>query len=216
MLISHRKRFLFIQNPKTASTSVEAVLDPYSKKLTQKMIDSVSNPPEGWRPEPRPKHGGLYTASVVFGPSVLDEYYIFSVVRHPVDYLLSWFYFRKRAEIADPLHRAHKNYLGDMCLDEYLRQIENGERKRPDSITRRLRVPESDGLVDTRVKLCRYESLEEDLKACCKEIGIRMRKLPRKNVSEQRRKLRAGDLDDYTCQRIMDIYQEEARVLGYE
>ncbi len=95
MLISVEKRFLFVANTKTASTSIEQVLAPYAE------IRRGGTPAR--------KHVSLHEVmqayDFMFAQDEHDpaRYFKFGVMRDPVDWITSWFRYRKGNDVEAPL-----------------------------------------------------------------------------------------------------------------
>jgi hypothetical protein len=95
MLISVQKRFVFVANTKAASTSIEAMLAPHAE---------IARPGGA-----RLKHISLGTIRYDYGflfdlPEYpFESFFRFGVFRDPVDWLGSWFRFRKGNQVEAPL-----------------------------------------------------------------------------------------------------------------
>lgn len=74
MIVSKEKEFIFIEVPKTASTSIKLLLEPYSDE------------------NDIPKHATANAAKRQLGGS-FDQYTTYAVVRRPYDWLSSWYKF---------------------------------------------------------------------------------------------------------------------------
>lgn len=86
MLIGVKKRFIFIANSKTASTSIESALIPYAE------INRSGSPKRkhiSWR-ETRKEYNFLFRI-----PSYKpQDFFKFGVVREPVEWVISWYNYR--------------------------------------------------------------------------------------------------------------------------
>ena len=95
MLISTQKSFVFVANTKTASTSIEAALMPWSD------IHRAG--------APHRKHTSIRHLEAhypdVFGPGGKRpaDFFRFGVMRDPVEWLGSWFRYRKGNKTDSPL-----------------------------------------------------------------------------------------------------------------
>ena len=95
MLISVYKRFVFIANTKTASTSIEAAL------LTHSEIARLGTPAR--------KHirlaETLRTYHFLFGQEKFapDRFFKFGVMREPLDWIHSWYRYRRGNKVDKPL-----------------------------------------------------------------------------------------------------------------
>lgn len=93
MLISTRHRFVFVANTKSASTAIEEALGPYADYRH----DGT----------PRRKHLPLARAERalprLFAAQPLEGHFCFGVMREPLDWITSWFRYRKQTHVEDPL-----------------------------------------------------------------------------------------------------------------
>ncbi len=95
MLLSIEKRFLFVANTKTASTSIEVALKPFSEIVRAGT--------------PERKHTSLHDIlnlyDFVFARPEhhADLFFKFGVMRDPIDWINSWFRYRKGNEVEAPL-----------------------------------------------------------------------------------------------------------------
>lgn len=95
MLISVKKRFVFVANTKAASTSIEAAL------ARQAEISRPGGPQEKHTPLAfvRWEYRFLFTAP----ETPFDGFFKFGVMREPMDWIESWFRYRKGNKVASPL-----------------------------------------------------------------------------------------------------------------
>src|ERR1700733_3491931 len=87
MIISHSKRFIFVHIHKAGGTSVEQALDPFL--AWNDLI--LGGSPLGERMQAPykkkfglSKHSAVSEIETVCGPRYLEEYFVFSLVRHPL------------------------------------------------------------------------------------------------------------------------------------
>lgn len=95
MLIGVRKRFIFVANTKTASTSIENMIASQVEIMRggsprQKHIMLRDVRKEYWFLFDRPDHA-------------FDTYFKFGVMRDPIDWIVSWYRYRKGNKTASPL-----------------------------------------------------------------------------------------------------------------
>lgn len=95
MLIGVHKRFVFVANTKTASTSIEHVLMEHSECL------ALGNP----RRKHMPLADVLKSYHFLFGqPNHKPEtYFKFGVMRDPIEWIGSWFRYRRGNQVESPL-----------------------------------------------------------------------------------------------------------------
>lgn len=106
MLLSLTKKFLFIANLKTASTSIERVLGPYSDiRLTQSRFG---------------KHQSFAEFAERFrwllNVANVNDLFIFGVMRDPVDYVLSLY----NSHRVDQFRGSPKLYTGNMDFAQFI------------------------------------------------------------------------------------------------
>lgn len=112
MLVSRKYNYVFFCNRKSASTSVENMLIPYSD------LKFLGNAPF--------RHTSylLYEAHILpyikslFGPDQNLE--VIYVVREPISWLNSWYRFRLRPELRDPANPKHHNSTYNVDFIEFL------------------------------------------------------------------------------------------------
>jgi hypothetical protein len=108
MLISLDHKLAFLAVPKTGTTAIEAAL--------QKHADIVFRGPPGIKHMTAPKFEAMmrpYLATVE-GEGVQS----FAIMRHPVDQLLSWYFYRRRVDGSGDQNIAHSTR--DMPLDAFI------------------------------------------------------------------------------------------------
>lgn len=95
MLLSFEKRFLFVANTKTASTSIEVALTPYAEIV------------RGGTPER--KHTPLSQLYELYDEVFREPgqepqtFFTFGVMRDPIEWIGSWFRYRKGNQVDAPL-----------------------------------------------------------------------------------------------------------------
>lgn len=167
MLLSLTKKFVFIANLKTASTSIERVLAPYSElRLTQ-------------------SNHGKHQSFVEFAERFkwmlsvvnVDELFVFGVIRDPVDYVLSLYNSHRREQFKD----SPRLYTGDM---DFARFITQWVPRNADQLKNQyLRFVSAEGRLVTNL-LISYDKLEAGLEIVANKIGVPdLTKLPRANAS---------------------------------
>lgn len=167
MLLSLTKKFVFIANLKTASTSIERVLAMHSElRLTQ-------------------SNHGKHQSFVEFAErfkwmlslSNIDELFVFGVIRDPVDYVLSLYNSHRR----DQFKENPRLYTGEM---DFARFIAQWVPRNADQLKNQyLRFVGTEGRLVTNL-LISYDKLDAGLEVVAKKIGVPdLTKLPRANAS---------------------------------
>jgi hypothetical protein len=96
MIISHSRKFTFVHLHKAGGTSVEIALDPYLS--WNDLILGSTKFGQGINKEYRARHGLFKHSSVadierICGSAFTDDFYLFALVRHPVDRICSLYNF---------------------------------------------------------------------------------------------------------------------------
>lgn len=169
MLLSLTKKFLFIANLKTASTSIERVLAGHSElRLTH---------------SPFGKHQSFAEFAERFrwmlSLTNIEDIFIFGVIRDPVDYVLSLYNSHKREQFKDN----PKLYTGDM---DFARFITQWVPRNADQLKNQYaRFVSAEGRLITNL-LISYDKLDAGLEIVAGKIGVPdLTKLPRANTSPE-------------------------------
>ena len=169
MLLSLTKKFIFIANLKTASTSIERVLSGHCElRLTQAQFakhQTFAEFAERFR----------WMLSLVN----MQDMFIFGVIREPVDFALSLYNSHKRDQFKDN----PRLYTGDMDFAQF---ITHWVPRNADQIKNQyVRFVGSEGRPITNF-LISYDKLEAGLAIVAKRIGVpELTQLPRANTSPE-------------------------------
>lgn len=110
MLLSLTHNYLFIANQKVASESLHLIAGD-DADLAFARIGSL-------------KHCEFDELAAMLDEHALDvdlsQLFVFSVVREPAEWYVSWYNSRARVGLANPDHRRHQVYTGNVSFDEYL------------------------------------------------------------------------------------------------
>lgn len=87
MIISHSKKYIYLASPKTASCS-----------LTRVLRDSLSEE-DYFSREYGSKHLAAIEARRLVGPKIWNEYFKFTIVRNPYDWVVSWYCYCKHLSL---------------------------------------------------------------------------------------------------------------------
>lgn len=175
MLISRRRRFLFVHVYKNAGTSITAALLPYAAKPWEVVASRalrrlhIRAP---FDPQPYTEHISAGELAQALGRKAFDALFSFAIVRNPWDWQVSLFQYMRK----EPRHPQHALAMAFENFDAYIRwRCRNEVRLQKDFI----HSPEGELLVDF---VGRFENLEADFAAICSRIGISA-SLPQLNVS---------------------------------
>ncbi len=242
MIISHRHRFIFVHIPKTAGEAVTAALEPV---LGPDDI-VLKGEADAWLRAHRDrryrdlggigKHSKARVVRAAF-PEEWDDYLTFTVVRHPVDRLISfyrylgtiaarrdrprpqhlWFRLTAAGRRADPDGwEAMRVYRRTTSFSEFLQP--------PDGSPNRLLLPQASyvsvqpddrPIVDV---VGRFENLAEDFRQVTTRLGLDDLRLPKRNQSSARAQL-APDRVSATAadgEFLARRYAKDFRLFGYD
>jgi hypothetical protein len=190
MLLSLTKKFLFLANLKTASTSIERVLGPHCElRLNQSRFG---------------KHQSFSEFAERFkwllGCANVNDLFIFGVMRDPVEYVLSIYNSHKR----DVFRDTPRLYTGEMDFGQFISQWapRNADQLRPQHV----RFTSTEGRIVTNF-LISYDRLEEGLALVGDRLGVpELKNIPKMNVSP-----RGAVRNDLTSEQIAWIEQKFQR-----
>ena len=225
MIVSHEHRFIFVKTKKTAGTSVEIALSRFAGP--RDVITPLTEEDELLRKEcggvgpqnldiPKPRWRRHELARFRAGkpvtyfnhmpaadirrcePRAWREYLTFAVERNPWDLAISGYYWVSRA--GGDLEGIS---LDDFLASERLRGLSNWPRYTVD-----------DRIIVDRV--LRYESLEEELRSLCEELGVGAVELPRAKSSQRSDRRPAGELLSPAQQeRVATVFAREIERFGF-
>lgn len=171
MLIGVRNRFVFVANTKTASTSIEHALAPHAEIMRGG--------------GPARKHMGLAEIlaeyDFLFGQEAHrpEDYFKFGVMRDPVEWILSWYRYRRGNTVEHPLPPGMDFAAFWHRADWNIRRRDGSPNLQSDRFT------DARGAVLADVILP-YSGLQEGFSRICAALGITAG-LPQRNVSQMRR-----------------------------
>lgn len=171
MLYSTEPPFLFFAMNKTGSTSVQAALAPYDRRVRRHALRLRY---ERAHDVPIFKHARPEDVRAIVGPRVWDRSYTFCFVRNPFDRLVSLYhYHRQKRSDSHPL-------ASELDFEEWLAAGGSGSASR----TLVDFVSDADGrqVVDF---VGRFEDIDADFAHVCGELGIDA-SLPQVNASKHR------------------------------
>lgn len=216
MVISHRKKFVFIHIYKTGGTSITDALMPYARPrekfssywYSRKLVSAVnrffalSDNGNRWINGVH-KHATAMEIKGYLGARKFDDYFKFAFVRNPFDLQVSLYHYVRRSQA----HRDHAEANRLAFREFVLRQIEKGAPL------------QSDFLKDeTGATACDYigktEQLESSMEQVFKRIGIPCSVLHHQNRSMQRDKF-AAYYDNMLAEAVGTYYTEDFERFGY-
>jgi hypothetical protein len=200
MLIGIKKRFIFIANTRTASTSIEMFLKGQSDI-------ALTKPEYG-------KHFN-YTAiirkfSFLFAEPNLPAsgYFRFGVVREPLEWVVSWYNYRRRKDLPE----GHPNSCDAIGFEDFAEEVMSKEGRPFARIGRQImKFLDVDGVslgVDYLIPLPR---IHEDFRDICQALHIG--KEPRLDTTVRNASpaaMRAGAVDASLVKRLRGHFAEDA------
>ncbi|MEA2936465.1 MAG: hypothetical protein QOD74_3111 [Variibacter sp.] len=221
MLVSHRKKFIFIKTRKTAGTSIEVFFEPYCRapgcqrpvlESTEESIDEygiVGCRAADIRGRRFYNHMPAEDIRANVDDRLWNSYLKITCTRNPFDQMVSRFWFYRAEETRSALQLLETPQL-QAAFSEWILGTAH--------------LPANDRLIciDGRLaadRVIRYETLRADLNAVCEDIGIPYdedRLVPFK-VDARRRSLHYSDYYNAASRRFVEKFCEtELRLFGYQ
>jgi hypothetical protein len=215
MLLSVRRRFLFVHIAKTGGTSVRAALqrgrwaDPWYWPM---FLCSRFSHLSGHRIATKlPRHAKVVAAKELLPREFFDSLFKFAFVRNPWDLQVSSFHH---------IRRERPQYLGGhQDFEGFLRWKLGPERPFQFHVDTSIEL-QSDYLVDLHGQVVvdfigRYELLEADFAAACARIGIRPPALPHARKATDRKKDYRAYYNADTAELVARHFARDIELLGY-
>jgi hypothetical protein len=215
MLLSVRRRFLFVHIAKTGGTSVRAALqrgrwaDPWYWPMS---LCSRFSHLSGHRIATKlPRHAKVIAAKELLPREFFDSLFKFAFVRNPWDLQVSSFHH---------IRRERPHYLGGQDdFEGFLRWKLDPERPYQYHVDTSIEL-QSDYLIDLHGQLVvdfigRYESLEADFDTACARIGIKPPALPHARKATDRQKDYRSYYDHETADLVARHFARDIELLGY-
>ena len=163
MLLSRKRKFIFIHIYKNAGTSITSALLPFAANTWQRGANRILRKFHVTLLDPRPYPAHSTAADLIryMGRAAFDSYFSFAIVRNPWDWQVSLYAYMLRTP-CQPQHELVKSF-GD--FDTYIRwRCKDEVRFQKDFV-----YSESGELLVDFVG--RFESLERDFQYVCSRIG---------------------------------------------
>ena len=233
MIISHKHQFIFLKTTKTAGTSVELALSrfcgsddiitPLSSEEEEKRREIGGMPPQNYLPTSWRQYTGLDWWKLLsrgktpqrymehmparkirrrIGRETWDQYFKFCIARNPWDRVISQYYWRQK----------------NLPEEEMPSIMEFLDSKHTQSLLRKgfgLYTLKGAVAVD---KICRYESLVEDLEEVRLHLGLPdPLELPKAKSGIRKDKRHYNEvLSEAEKNRIAELFKDEIQLIGYE
>lgn len=200
-MISRDKKFIFIQVPKTAGSSMNYVLKEFST------LQDLAN----WKG----LKGHAILSQVIKDHPEFNHYFKFAVVRNPFDWLVSYYEY-KRCEFKGDLY----HYICNMCFPDFvffLKKIKQGEIKGFNQDVMNVAKGQTSWTHhngnQVLNKIIRFEQLNEEFKVLTVDLNLGNLVLPKYNNSK--RQPTYNYYDKKTKDLVVEIFQEDFNFLGY-
>ena len=179
-LISHRHKFVFLANPKCASTSIHEFLRPHSDKA---FTISVYQKPLGTHAYAKEVKKYLEKRNYNW-----DDYFVFTTIRNPLNRIKSCYYYERdfwqNKDPIDLFTRTPKDFKKYVLGSWYNRRFIDVVKFTSDD--------NGNNLVD---KIIKVEDIDKEMPLILKEIGLAIdwTSFKKKNISKKTNKVAFDD-----------------------
>lgn len=209
MLLSMEKRFIFIHIPKSAGSSISHALTPYSLKPRQtpyrRLLSHLpvpEDPEKAWLRG----HDKAWWLKLKLPAEIFDGFLKFAVVRNPFDYAVSY-YHSVRMNPRSSRHAAANAQEFGAFLRDFAR------KDRLNGITQTAWITDRAGKRIIIDRVLRYESLDADMAALMRDLGVEAQPIPRLNASRHEPyRTYYSDADRALAER---LFARDLEMLGY-
>lgn len=215
MLISHRKKFIYLKTRKTGGTSVEVTLEPYARpegQVARRQHDPVPQISDAGIIGARGKgvrdeaewfnHMPASLVKNKISDDVWDSYLKICNVRNPWDKVVSYFHYRRRNA---------KDKAEDIIFKRFNQFLHETEDISQDISVFTIN---DEPIVD---EFIRYESLDEDFARVCKKLDLDVAELPvmKANARGTKKIPYQRYYDEETKKIVAERFQKDIEILGY-
>ena len=220
MLISHKKKFIFIHIFKTAGTSITENFVPYARLIdkiahqyypTKKAINGInrlfgiSGKGSQWATGFH-KHASALEIKKKLNAEVFDTYFKFAFVRNPYDWLVSYYYYVQESAY-HPEYKKIKGIGFEDFIPWYINQS-------PHTMSSFLVDEKGNTIVDYIGKL---ETLNNDIINISDKLNIPVKKISKRNVTHKRKDKNYNEYyTPKTLKLVNDYFKKDFELLGYD
>ena len=212
-MIEDQHKFIFVRNPKTASTSIHTSLDESNIQFNLIRLKEAAG--KAWDDTLKVNHPDCFQYKR-FLPKKYKQYFKFSFVRNPWDRIYS-------------IYIESKNFYfkfyekESITFEKFLNSISNHSQQYLDFTNQLINLPTTKpfhkfGNQYKFTKGCdfigKFENLQKDFNKICDKIGIPKQKLPHKNKTKH--KHYTEYYDEETKQIVAEKYRKDIEYFGYE
>lgn len=204
MIISHRKKFIFIHVYKVAGTSIYTTLKKY-ESINSRIYRFLSrNYPKLFTVK-FPPHTKACELKQALPPGIFNSYFKFAFVRNPWDWQVSLYCFMLKQK----KHSQH-HIVSKMNFEEYIEWAVNTQLNLQKDM---LFSEKNELLVDF---IGKFENLEEDFRKVCEIIGINDTQLPHVNKSPRNKTSYREYYNEKTKELVYQGFKTDIELFGYE
>ncbi len=169
MLVFWDEKLVFLAVPKTGTTAIEGALAPRASMVL--------------RAPPQLKHSPVYRYRRFLQPMFAqgggqDDMETFALVRNPIDWLGSWYRYRRRDSVQGKPHSTH-----DVTFDEFVFEYTKGKSAPFANVGSQAKFLTLGDKSIGVTHLYKYESMDTALAFLCRRLGKDEITLKQKNVS---------------------------------
>ena len=205
MLISQKRKFIFIHVAKTGGSSVSHALMPYCKPRIFNVLHNYFHliNINIFKPFPYDGHISAGKLADEIGHNIFQEYFSFSMVRNPWDWQLSMYFFM----LSRSKHPTHETIKKLGSFENYIRW-----RSGVGMHSQKALLSDNNGklLVDY---VGRFEELEKHFKIVCDKIGVEA-ELPHKKFLRKKKPYQHYYTDE-TRRLVAEFSTEDIECFGY-
>lgn len=220
MLISHKKKFIFIHIYKTAGTSITDHLIPYCRFIDRvvydfpvtKKVSEIINRYTGKKDSGfeqilgHHKHATALAVRNNLDSKLFNEYYTFCVIRNPWDWRVSLYNFLKQAKHHSDHEKATKYSFHDFIKYD----IDSEPQKLVDFV----QDEQGNDIVDFVAK---FENLDNDFQGVTTHLDIAHKKLNTLNISRSRNKKNYKEYyNDESADLVFQYFKEDIEKFNYK
>ena len=210
MLISHKRKFIFVHVPKTAGSSLTSALQPFchqpQDEAINRSLSKIGINVNWFGPYLNAKYGRKHTTAqqmkIIFPNKVFEEYFKFGFVRNPWDTMVSYYHFLHSNQSS---HRNKKV----QALDGFKQYLEYEIKRNKYHQTQFLTDNNGELLVDY---VGRFESLQDDFDKICKKVNVSA-SMPHSNKSKHKKYQEY--YDEETRQMVAEHWKADIDMFGY-
>jgi len=219
MLLSHRKKFIFIKTAKTAGTSVEVFFEKHCfpegewrfSRSREEYINSESGI-VGFRGQSRTNeifynHMSAKEIADNLEKDIWEQYFKFTIVRNPFDKMVSAFFHFEKSQNPD-------KYSMDNLTD--IERFRNWVSDGGEIVDRDIYLIKGKVAVDYFI---RFESLKEDIESVCSKLQLDydLADLPTLKSEHRDRTIKLKDFYDAPTEKIVrELFKFEIEYFDYD